>query len=296
MDVVLEYADYYILTPYVYPKTWKENDPWRQIASLLLVANIGGYILYFIVASLSYFLIFDRRLLKHPQALENQVQKEIITTVISIPFMSIPTVFMFFLEVRGYSKLYDNVGDTKLGYAGVLISMFLFIAFTDMCIYWIHRFLHHKLVYKHLHKLHHKWKIPTPFASHAFHPLDGFVQSLPYHIYPFLFPLHKITYLGLFVFVNIWTVSIHDGDYRVPDMLKDVINGSAHHMDHHIFYNYNYGQFFTLWDRIGGSFRNPSSFEGCGPMDQILAKEKELAKKINGLSAANTNHNGKKVN
>lgn len=46
---------------------------------------------------------------------QNQVQKEIITTVTSIPFMSIPTVFMFFLEVRGYSKLYDNVGDTKLG-------------------------------------------------------------------------------------------------------------------------------------------------------------------------------------
>ena len=75
--------------------------------------------------------------------------------------------------------------------------------------------------------------------------------------------------------MNIWTVSIHDGDYRVPDLFKPVVNGSAHHMDHHIYYNYNYGQFFTLWDRIGGSFRTPSSFEGNGPMDQLLQKEKE---------------------
>lgn len=66
----------------------------------------------------------------------------------------------------------------------------------------------------------------------------------------------------MFVFVNFWTVSIHDGDFRVPDLLKPIINGSAHHMDHHLFYNYNYGQFFTFWDRIGKSFRYPSAFEG----------------------------------
>lgn len=26
--------------------------------------------------------------------------------------------------------------------------MISFLFFTDMCIYWIHRFLHHKLIYK----------------------------------------------------------------------------------------------------------------------------------------------------
>lgn len=74
----------------------------------------------------------------------------------------------------------------------------------------------------------------------------------------------------MFVFVNFWTVSIHDGDYRVPDAIKPFINGSAHHTDHHLFYNYNYGQFFTLWDRLGGSFRNPSAFEGNGPLEDVL--------------------------
>ena len=156
------------------------------------------------------------------------------------------------------------------GWLGILFSIVTFILFTDMCIYWIHRGLHHKLIYKYIHKPHHKWKVPTPFASHAFHPVDGFLQSCPYHIYPFLFPLHKFTYLGLFVFVNFWTVSIHDGDYRVPEMLKPVVNGSAHHTDHHLFYNFNYGQFFTLWDRIGKTFRSPSAFEGNGPMVEAL--------------------------
>lgn len=34
------------------------------------------------------------------------------------------------------------------GWAGIVISMISFLFFTDMCIYWIHRFLHHKLIYK----------------------------------------------------------------------------------------------------------------------------------------------------
>jgi lathosterol oxidase len=27
---------------------------------------------------------------------------------------------------------------------------------------------------------------------------------------------------------------------------------------HHLYFNYNYGQFTTLWDRLGGSYRKPN--------------------------------------
>ena len=50
--------------------------------------------------------------------------------------------------------------------------------------------------------------VPTPFASYAFHPLDGYLQSLPYHIFIFIFPLHKKLYLGLFVVINFWTILV----------------------------------------------------------------------------------------
>lgn len=99
--------------------------------------------------------------------------------------------------------------------------------------------------------------------------MDGFLQGFPYHLYPFLFPLHKVLYLALYVFVNIWTISIHDGNYRVPAALTSVINGAAHHTDHHLFFEYNYGQYFTLWDRLGGSYRHPSALMGKGPQNQI---------------------------
>lgn len=31
--------------------------------------------------------------------------------------------------------------------------------------------------------------VPTPFASHAFHPFDGFITGLPYHLFVFVVPV-----------------------------------------------------------------------------------------------------------
>ncbi|XP_030146726.4 lathosterol oxidase [Taeniopygia guttata] len=286
MDLVLEAADRHLLTPYVYPAGWPEGEPCRQLLSLFVITNLGALALYLLFGTLSYYFIFDHELKKHPQFLENQVSREIAYAVRSLPWISVPTVALFFAEVRGYSKLYDNIEDSPYGWSGVFLSMLSFLFFTDMGIYWIHRGLHHKLFYKRFHKPHHLWKIATPFASHAFHPVDGFMQSLPYHIYPFLFPLHKVTYLGLYIFVNVWTISIHDGDYRVPRLLRHVINGSAHHTDHHLYFDYNYGQYFTLWDKIGGSYKSPTSFEGKGPHDYLRKLREKDAAAPNGIGAS----------
>ena len=124
----------------------------------------------------------------------------------SMPTMALLTAPFFLVEIRGYSKLYENIEDYGKFY--LFFQFPLFLIFTDGLIYLIHRALHSPFLYRRLHKPHHKWIMPTPFASHAFHPVDGWSQSLPYHFFPFIFPLHKVAYIGLFSFINIWTVLI----------------------------------------------------------------------------------------
>lgn len=70
MDLVLSAADRYVFTPYIYPATWPEDNFFRQTLSLLIVTNLGAYILYFVFATLSYYFIFDHSLMKHPQFLK----------------------------------------------------------------------------------------------------------------------------------------------------------------------------------------------------------------------------------
>lgn len=46
---------------------------------------------------------------------QNQVRREISCALRSLPWISVPTVALFFAEVRGYSKLYDNIEDSPYG-------------------------------------------------------------------------------------------------------------------------------------------------------------------------------------
>lgn len=154
-----------------------------------------------------YHALFDKKLERHPRFLKNQIQLELKHALTSIPVMSALTVPFFLAEVRGWSKLYDFASEAPFS-LWTLLQYPCFILFTDSGIYWIHRWEHHPRVYRWLHKPHHKWVVPTPFASYAFHPLDGWAQSLPYHVFPFIFPLQKVAYLGLFMFVTMWTVLI----------------------------------------------------------------------------------------
>jgi Delta7-sterol 5-desaturase len=224
-----------------------------------------GLVLYFIFSGLSYAFVFDKETMKHPKFLKNQVWLEMKQANTSMPWMSAMTMPFFLAEIRGYTKLYDMPSDGPGLWYEILQYPF-FLMFTDLGIYWIHRGLHHPLVYKHLHKPHHKWIMPTPFASYAFHPVDGFFQSVPYHVFPILFPQSKYGYVAMFIFINFWTILIHDGEYISNN---PVVNGSACHAMHHLYFNYNYGQYFTLWDRLGGSYRKPN--------EELFQKDKKMS-------------------
>ncbi|CAJ1008756.1 putative Fatty acid hydroxylase superfamily [Leishmania naiffi] len=230
----------------------------HQMVVFWLILASGGIFMYLLFASISYFTYF--RTLKRqffPKTidpddtceLQEQVRHEIWIAVCSIPFMAFLMMPAATFAHRGYSKMYNNISDYGWGY--FLISPVLFFAFTDFMVYCFHRGLHHPMIYKHVHKLHHTYKYTTPFSSHAFNPVDGFGQGVPYYLFVYLFPLHSTLFLVLFLAVNFWTISIHDQ----VDFGGRFINTTGHHTIHHELSNYDYGQYTTVWDRLGGSYR-----------------------------------------
>ena len=228
----------------------------RQTLSLYVITYIGIVALYFACAIGSYHFLFNKDLMRHPRFLKNQIRLEIELSLRAFPWLDLLTVPWFVLEVRGYSRMYENVSD--YGWLYLFFTIPFFLVFTDSLIYWIHRLEHHPAIYKYIHKPHHKWIVPTPFASHAFHPLDGYAQSLPYHLFPVIFPMQKLLFLGMFGFVNLWSIMIHDSDMVCNTGWERIINGPAHHTLHHLYFTCNYGQYFTICDRLFASFREPA--------------------------------------
>jgi len=255
MDHVLVHADNYVLDQFYnsYLPTWDRDYWFRQYCSIAFIWWLGGTLSYLMISSFSYVFLFDKTSRKHPRFLERQELKEMNLSLVSIPLMALPSTFIFLAEVKGYSRLYDGVEGTS-GWIYMAVTVVCYLIFTDTCIYWIHKWLHLPFFYQHIHKPHHRWIVPTPYASYAFHPLDGFLQSTPYHIFAFMVPLNKYLYMGLFIFVCCWTVSIHDGKGYY---FGTIINGADHHTIHHSDFFYNYGQYFTFWDRIMGTHREP---------------------------------------
>ncbi|EIW74859.1 hypothetical protein CONPUDRAFT_159631 [Coniophora puteana RWD-64-598 SS2] len=289
MDLILDTADTYFLdrawaralpalsTPHsnitatysVLESAWTRDYIPRQLISLGVLSFVGFHMLYFTFATLSYMFVFNHEMMKHPRFKPNQVKLEIQDSLRALPGVVLLTLPWFQAEVMGYSKLYDHVDE--YGWSYFIFSVVFFIAFTDLGVYWAHRTLHRPSLYKRLHKVHHRWLVPTPFSAYAIHPVDVCIQSLPYHIFIFVFPLHRWLYLGLFNFVSLWSILIHDGDMIAGHPLEKYINGPAHHTMHHLYFTVNYGQYFTWADRLGGSYRHPD-----GNPDSTVKIKKDL--------------------
>ncbi|EEH59805.1 uncharacterized protein MICPUCDRAFT_55427 [Micromonas pusilla CCMP1545] len=233
----------------------------RKFLVLWSFLTLFTFLLYFTLCPLVFTFLYLRRDSKggniaawNQREGRDQVRNEITLSVFSIIVMAALTApFELFVEA-GYTKIYWDLPTTAFGWVYLCVcSPILFVTFSDTCVYWIHRLLHHRLLYARIHKLHHKYKETTPFSSYAFHPIDGWLQGCPYHIFVFLFPMHHISYFVALAFVGLWTINIHDRtSLKIP-----FVNGSAHHTIHHTGFNYNYGQYFIFWDVIGGSFRDP---------------------------------------
>lgn len=243
----------------------------RQLAVLTVFLYLGAVALYVLMACTTFTCYFREDASKAEQRGDvkekdgsysrpnmawwrrdgAQIRAEIFTSLWSLFIMAGMTAPLELLMMNGYGQVYHSIDDYGMAY--FILSPFLFIIFTDSLIYWIHRGLHWGPVYK-LHKLHHRFKETTPFSAFSFHPIDGWAQGLPYHLFVLFFPMHSILYTISVALVGLWTINIHD---RVTLNLWGV-NGAAHHTVHHTKFNYNYGQYFTFWDRVCGTYMDPS--------------------------------------
>ena len=169
-----------------------------------------------------------------------------------------------------------------------------FFVIEDFYFYWVHRGLHHKSVYKYVHKVHHEHKHPFGIAAEYAHPVETFILGIGTLLGPLFFAKHMIT-LWAWLLVRLWeTVEDHSG-YDLPFNPTNLIpfwGGAVHHDYHHKTFEGPYSSIFTWCDWIFGTdagFRAqqkklrggregayPAQFRGA-PNAQALEKTKAKA-------------------
>ncbi len=218
----------------------------------------GGVFFYFLTSGTSYlyyFVIRRERFFAGQERKDErgEVKKEWLWAFFNILGNAVITAPLHHLIITGDSKIYFDVSEH--GWPWFFASLAIILVVTEFLVYWAHRILHHPVLYKHIHLHHHQFRVPSPFTSMAFHPLDSFAQAAPHHLLAFLLPIHVSQYAFFLIFLQVWSTFIHE---RVSWVRWGFINYTAHHTAHHKFNKYNYGQFFTVFDRIFGTYKDPT--------------------------------------
>ena len=240
-----------------------------------------GLTFYFVFVQFSYYYYFVRhrsRYVPDYRTSAEEIRQARLWSVRNIIGNAVLIYPIQLLIVFGWSRLYFGLDDRGWFY---LVACFVgAIIFAETAIYWLHRALHVRPFYGWLHAVHHEFREPTSLAAYAFNPLDSFLQSLPYHVYVFIVPTNAWIYFGMWLFSSIWTMMIHDRVRLLPDSLSGIINHTGCHTAHHWFYRHNYGNYFTFWDRVCGTYFDPDR------LPQKFFAVKSSAKSGRALSAA----------
>ncbi len=176
---------------------------------------------------------------------------EIKWSFLSSAIFALAGVLMGVMWQNGWTKIYLPFAEYTLWY---LPMSALFLALIhDAYFYWMHRFLHIPRIYKLFHAVHHASLKPSPWASFSFHPVESLLNALALPVIIIFLPLHPVVILWHLTLMTITAITNHLGYEVLPKgsavhpVGKYLVSG-VHHAQHHRYYRYNYGLFFTWWD------------------------------------------------
>jgi Delta7-sterol 5-desaturase len=227
------------------------------LTSLLAFAVvIGRYLLIAGLFHAVFYIWFPRKWKQRkinardykPGQFKNEVRWSAITAVI----FAFSGSFTALLWQKGYTKVYMDLGERSFWW--LPLSLTIAMLTHETYYYWLHRWMHQPKIFRIVHKVHHESNITSPWTAFSFHPLEGLLQAiflpmlllvLPMHLYVILLQLTIMTFSSV---INHLDFEIYPKGFQ-RNVLGRWLIGASHHSLHHKQFRYNYGLYFTFWDK-----------------------------------------------
>jgi lathosterol oxidase len=185
------------------------------------------------------------------------VRQEILFSAFTLLTYCGTSWLVFQWENAGITKIYRDLHEH--GYSYFAFSVVVMVIIHDAYFYWTHRLLHLPRLFQWIHKTHHLSDNPTPWASFSFHPLEALVSAGIIPIIVFLIPCHPFALFSFLTFMTLINVMGHLGYETFPKWITKSRfwkwqNTSTNHNLHHQCSRYNFGLYFTIWDRLMNTY------------------------------------------
>lgn len=216
----------------IQPKGFK----WKKLGFELLVAVIGGFVTGFLLGNTNTFL-------------------------------------------RAHNLIVFN--NAPVPWWRVAIEYAVYFVLFDTWFYWLHRWMHKEPFYRLIHKIHHRSTAPNLLTTLSVNPLESFING---GFVPLFLTVTTVAHLpissasaALILPTNIiMGLYVHAGHEFFPrwwhkSWATKWFITSTFHDQHHKYFNYNFGGYTTVWDRLCGTMR--SKFEA--DYDKICERRTE---------------------
>ena len=230
---------------------------WFLITTLIVFAVVIGR--YFLIAGIFYGVFYawfpkqwQQRKISNRNYKKHQFRKEVGWSAVTALLFAVTGAVTFLLWQKGSTKLYFDAADHSLWW--LPLSLVIALALHETYYYWLHRWMHHPKVFRLVHKVHHDSNITSPWTAFSFHPIEGFFQALflpallltiPIHLYVLIIQLMIMTFSSV---INHLDIELYPKNFHKHFLGKWLI-GATHHSLHHKQFKYNYGLYFTFWDK-----------------------------------------------
>ncbi|KAL6786015.1 ERG5 [Auxenochlorella protothecoides x Auxenochlorella symbiontica] len=202
----------------------------------------------------------------HPK--QGQVLKESIMSIGALLVKALVLTAVEKLHAAGYGKLYTGSIHSVSDVTYAVTTIVILDCLHDTWFYWTHRLLHWKPLYRHIHYIHHKSTVPTPFAGYSFHVVEALIVFANEIIVCFLFPIHASLHRIYHLFTTLIHIGGHAG-YEMAPLIPSVeqalswlvqgprpcgaLNTVKHHDMHHQIPTVHFALYFVHWDRLCGT-------------------------------------------
>ncbi|KAF9530672.1 C4-methyl sterol oxidase [Crepidotus variabilis] len=215
----------------------------------------GRCVPWIIIDSMPYFRKWKLQAGKVPSAAEQwECTKQVLFTHFTV---ELPLIWLFHPTAEGLGMHTYHVPFPTV--KTMIPQLLFFFVFEDFFHFCAHQALHIGPLYKHIHKIHHKYSAPFGLAAEYAHPAEVFILGAGTICGPllacFFTQLHIVT-VYLWITLRLFqAIDAHSG-YDFPWSLHNIIpfwSGAEHHDFHHMAFVNNYSTSFRWWDRICGT-------------------------------------------
>ena len=161
-------------------------------------------------------------------------------------------------------------------------SLLLMIVAHDAYFYWAHRIVHDPRLFRRFHRRHHLSHNPSPFTAYSFDLGEAAIMASFVPLWVLIVPTPWPA-VGWFVLHQIVRNTLGHAGYELMPAradgkpMLDWLTTTTHHDLHHAQAGWNYGLYFTWWDRLMGT-EHPDYYARFAAVVRKRPREANFAK------------------